>query len=303
MSGAALNTRLKAAARKSLPESVVSRLRNIGSSVFPWRRISSNPAPAINKPLIVYLARRHEGAAVFRRFIESYRNFADDTPHDLLIIFKGFPTRSSREEYYRVLDNVTFIELKKSDIGFDIGSFRKASEHFSYSHYLFLNSFCRILCENYLTKLLNCLSTAPRAGLVGPSGSWEQGCSSAFPNYHIRTSAFFIGRDVLTRVRWPVVITKYDAYQFEHGRKGLSRQIVRLGLKLYVVRADGRWCGEAEWPYSSSFRSGEQEQLMVADKQTDIYASSDDRMRDSLRKRAWEPRERSGLASVGLAGW
>jgi len=251
----------------------------------------------------VYLARWREGAAVFRRFIESYKAFPDETPHDLLIVFKGFPTRGSKEEYYWILDDVTFIELKKSDVGFDIGSFRKACEHFSYSHYLFLGSFCRILCENYLTKLLSCLNTAGRAGLVGSSGSWEQGLCKAFPNHHIRTSAFLMSRSVLTKVRWPVLITKYDAYEFENGSKGLSRQIVGLGLNLYVVRADGRWCAKEEWPYSCVFRSGQQEQLMVADKQTDFYASSDDRMRDSLRKLSWRPQERLEATSVEGTGW
>ena len=289
--------------RTLLPELVIRRLQRIGSSVLPWTVIRDHNPARINRPVVVYLARSHEGVDVFRSFIESYREFPDATPHDLLIVFKGFRQRGSKKDYYRSLDGIPFAEVEKSDIGFDIGAFRKACERFVYSHYLFLGSFCRILCENYLTNLLHCLSTAPRAGLVGPSGSWEQGASTPFPNYHIRTSAFLISRNVLTKVRWPVVFTKYDAYEFEHGSRGLSRQIIGLGLNLYVVRADGRWCTKEEWPHSCGFRSGQQEQLMVADKQTDIYSSSDDRMRESLRKLAWRSRERLALTSVEGTGW
>jgi hypothetical protein len=237
----------------------------------------------------VYLARWREGVAVFSRFIESYRDFADDTPHDLLIIFKGFPTRSSREEYYRILDGVTFIELKKSDTGFDIGSFRKACEHFSYSHYLFLNSSCRILCENYLTKLLNCLTAAPCAGLVGPSGSWgwAQGMEAIFPNYHIRTSAFLVRREVLSSVYWPTIFSRHDAYTFEHGGRGITRQIIAMGLEPYVVDADGRWFAKEYWPQSLTHRAGHQEGLMISDKQADLFASSDLSVRERLAQHAW----------------
>jgi hypothetical protein len=281
-----LTTQLKAPVRCAL-KPLVNRLRAIGSSTLPWARICTSPLEALPKPAVVYLARRYEGLDVFKRFIASYKRFPDETPHDLIIIFKGFRAKESKQDYYRAIGSHPFLEMDKSDRGFDIGSFRQACERFCYQHYLFLGSFCRIACDNYLTKLLNCLRAAPGAGLVGPTGSWEQGVGPAFPNYHIRTSAFLIGREVLAKVYWPTIITKYDAYEFEHGSWGLTRQIMSMGLEPYAVRADGRWFRKESWPQGGMYRSGEQQGLMIADKQTDKFQAASRTERARLSALAW----------------
>lgn len=280
---------LRAAAREFLPHPMLRRFRAIGSSFLPWSRIHNRGAQAVDKPLVVYLARRLDGLGVFGRFIESYKKFPDETPHDLLIIFKGFSNGELKAPYYQMLNGVSFLEIDKSDTGFDIGSFRKACEQFSYAYYLFLGSFCRILSSNYLTKLLNGLQSAPRAGVVGPSGSWERGVAAAFPNYHVRTCSFLMCRRVLAQVRWPIVLTKADAWEFEHGARGLSQQVMGIGLEPYIVRSDGRWCRKEEWPTSETFRSAEQAQLMIADKWSDLWASGDKERRRNHELLAWGP--------------
>lgn len=270
-----------------VPKPAIRRLRGLGSRNFPWRRVSAPNAPVMEKPLIAYLARRTEGLAVFTRFVQSYKTFSDETPHDLLIIFKGFLSNRSKRDYYEALEGVRFLEMEKADVGFDIGSFRKVVERFAYSHYLFLGSFCQIKARNYLTNLLQGLRAASRAGIVGPSGSWESFVGGRFPNYHIRTSAFMVSRDVLLRIYWPRVITKYDAYEFEHGVTSITRQIMAMGLEPYVVSADGRWFGKERWRESLTYRADDQDALMIGDKQTDIFKAADAQERARLGSLAW----------------
>jgi hypothetical protein len=258
-----------------------------GRFVVPWSRIPKRSARAIRRPLVVYLARYAEGIEVFRRFIDSYRRFPESMEHDLLVIFKGFPDSPSKEHYYRALAGVRFLEMARRDVGYDIGSFRQACRDYVYEYYLFLGSFCRIQCAGYLTSVLACLRTARRAGVVGASGSWESGVSGQFPNYHVRTCAFIISRCVAEKVYWPWVVTKKEAFQFEHGRWGLTRQILAMGLEPYIVGSDGQWYAKDEWPLSGTYRVGEQANLMIADKQSDLYAAAGREMRSRLKVGVW----------------
>lgn len=287
MSQMTLRDRLKTAARKYVPKPLNRRVRGLGSANLRWKPISNANVPVIDKPLLVYLARRNEGLALFHSFIQSYKEFHDETPHDFLVIFKGFSSLGSKWDYYRALQGLQFLEMQKADFGLDIGSFRKAVEDFAYSYYLFLGSFCRIVAASYLANLLRCMKTAPRAGIVGPSGSWEPGISDRFPNYHVRTAAFMLRREVLLQIRWPFVVTKYDAYEFEHGERSVTRQIIEMGFEPYVVSAHGRWFEKERWPDSLTYRTGEQRALMIADKRTDQFQASDFERRRWLTSLSW----------------
>ena len=50
----------------------------------------------------------------------------------------------------------------------------------------------------------------------------------SYPNYHIRTNAFMLPRDVMLRLRKSLILRKFDAYRFESGRNSLTRQVMRL---------------------------------------------------------------------------
>ena len=108
-----------------------------------------------------------------------------------------------------------------------------------------------------------------------------------FPNYHIRTNAFLLARDVLLRVNVGKLDNKRDAEKFESGRKSLTRQIFAMNLRALVVGRDGRAYEEEDWYESRTFRSGEQQNLLVADNRTTHYMSLDAETRKSLSDSAW----------------
>jgi hypothetical protein len=109
----------------------------------------------------------------------------------------------------------------------------------------------------------------------------------AFPAPHIRTSAFMIDADVLRLLRVPALKRKADALRLENGRDSITAQVARLGLRALVVGRDGRGYSEDEWPESETFWQGEQQNLLIADKQTDDYALGDAAAREALSRYAW----------------
>jgi len=54
-----------------------------------------------------------------------------------------------------------------------------------------------------------------------------------------------------------------------------------------VAGRDGRVYGSEEWPASRTFRSGEQDNLLVADNRTEQYHAADPTRRGELARFAW----------------
>lgn len=92
-----------------------------------------------------------------------------------------------------------------------------------------------------------------------------------FPNYHIRSNAFMISGELMKTLKCPAIKTKMDAYRFEGGRNGLTRQILGMGKRVIVVGKDGTGYEKEEWHKSRTFWQSEQENLLVADNQTRYY--------------------------------
>jgi len=240
-------------------------------------------------PLVAYLTRYAEGLAPFERFIASYRNISEPLPHQLLIVFKGFPSADDTATYRRQLEGLVYRELHVADTGFDIGSYLEVFRRFRFPSYLFLGSFCVLRSAGWLTLMDRCLRTAPRAGVVAASGSWAAGITCRFPNYHVRTAAFLVPENVLRAIKIGPMRIKRDAYEFEHGDESLTRQVLRMGLEPFVVGRDGRHYPKEEWPNSKTFFGHDQENLLISDNRTEDYDEADTVTRWLLSEGIWGP--------------
>jgi hypothetical protein len=89
-----------------------------------------------------------------------------------------------------------------------------------------------------------------------------------FPNHHVRTNGFMMRRDLILDLHWPSIRMKQDAVAFESGRDGLTRQVEARGLGVLVVGRDGEGYGPADWWCSGTYRSRDQENLLIADNRT-----------------------------------
>lgn len=110
---------------------------------------------------------------------------------------------------------------------------------------------------------------------------------AAFPNAHIRTNGFILSRQVISQMYWPPTTTKFDAYTLESGRRGITAQVVRMGLEPVVVGRNGRGYFRAEWPGSDTFWQGKQDNLLISDNQTQQYTLGSLELRRLLCRHAW----------------
>jgi hypothetical protein len=108
-----------------------------------------------------------------------------------------------------------------------------------------------------------------------------------FPAPHIRTNAFMLDGALWSRLSIPNLLGKVDAHRLESGRGGLTAQVERLGLGARVVGRDGRAYAPDDWAASRTLWQGDQENLLVADNQTEDYALGGPAERDFLSRFAW----------------
>ena len=108
-----------------------------------------------------------------------------------------------------------------------------------------------------------------------------------FPNYHLRTNAFMGSRQTLRRVRLGPMPIKLAAYKFESGKDSVTNQVLKMGLKVLVVGRDGEGYEPARWHLSNTFWQSREENLLVADNQTETYLAAQPAGRAELAEYAW----------------
>jgi hypothetical protein len=277
-----------------------------------------SPGAAATSLAVVFLIREVEGIERARRFFAAYDAHPAGIEHDLVVLLKGFPD-GVPEAYSTLLNEHGARAVTMEDAGFDIGSYRTIAARLPHEWLCFLNSHSEPLVDGWLQKLY-AHAVKPGVGLVGATGSYEcvyrqmifsrdraRGSSAVayawyaawalvlwfhrpFPNYTIRTNAFIVASKVFRSVRFEAIRTKRDAYRFENGGRSLTRQIRDMGLKALVVGADGCAYELQEWPWSNTFRIGQQTNLLVADNHTRAYATANEEYRVYLRSVTWGDR-------------
>jgi hypothetical protein len=109
----------------------------------------------------------------------------------------------------------------------------------------------------------------------------------AFPSPHIRTSAFMVDARAFGGLKMPAFRAKADALRLESGRHSITAQIQSQGLDPLVVGRDGVVYASQDWASSRTFWQADQENLLIADKQTTDYELASMSARTALSRYAW----------------
>jgi len=262
---------------------------------------------------VVHLVRKKNGVEPFERFLESYREKPAGINHDLLIIYKGFSSKAEIILHEELLTGIPHSFLLISDFGFDLRSYFMAVKKHESKYFCFVNSFSIIQSEDWLLKLYRQL-IQPGVGLVGATGSWGSirpgqkekpelpwvlklarrwiGAGfgiyfDAFRNYHLRTNSFMIARENMLKIRSGIILTKMQAWMLESGKKSITNQIEKMGLRPVVVGKDGKGYEKNEWDISNTFWRGTQSNLLISDNQTRKYDAADLEWRRKWEIFAW----------------
>jgi hypothetical protein len=250
---------------------------------------------------VIHLVWAPLGEKSLRQFLGSYHAHPAGLEHRLLIVYNGF--YSGDDERLRAcraaLGDTTHEDLVLDRPVIDLEGYRQAALTVSGGDVCILNSHSRVRSDGWLSLLRR--ARRQGIGMAGASGSYESTYSSAlpwrkpllrhdfppFPNPHLRTNGFLIDRDLLLSLYREPITSKRAALRLENGRQSMTRLIAELGDEVRVVGRDGAELGPEQWPDSGGFRSGTQENLLVADNRSDQFDRADPRLRQILQRKAW----------------
>jgi hypothetical protein len=108
-----------------------------------------------------------------------------------------------------------------------------------------------------------------------------------FPAPHLRTNGFMISHATLSSLKLGRIRSKRHTYMLEHGRRSITNQVLRAGLRALVVDAAGETYDVTRWNRAGTFWQGDQAGLLIADNQTRRYARGDGERRSLLGAYAW----------------
>jgi hypothetical protein len=258
---------------------------------------------------VIHLVWAPLGVGPLERFLASYKAQPAGLPHRLAIVFNGFASPEDAADHVRLLDGLEHESMFCAQPTFDLPAYAAAAERFDASQLCFLNSHSVMLAPGWLHALHEVLA-APGVGIVGATASYERPHSiiptrrrrwPSFPNPHLRTNAFMLSRELMLSTDWQEIATKSRAWELESGRNGLTQRAWSQGLAARVVGRDGTGYRPHEWPASRTFRSGGQENLLVADNRTRDWDAADASERAKLSRMAWGQDPAAAAAQVERA--
>ncbi len=267
---------------------------------------------------VVHLVWGPLGPRPLREFIRSYRAHPAGAEHELVIVLNGVgPTgvgsaggrEGSREALLAELAGIEHRLIVLERAMLDLAAYGHAARQLECPRLCFLNSYSVLAVDGWLSLLAGALDD-PSVGLAGATASWESQAEwvrgraiywpyqllrlraarreyPRFPNPHVRTTAFMLDRATVATMGLEHVRNKRAAYLLESGRASITRQVQQRGRRAVVVGGDGRVYDVDEWPRSRSYRSGRQENLLVADNRTRDWQQASPRRRRRLSLDAW----------------
>lgn len=264
---------------------------------------------------LVHLVWAPLGQPPLREFVRSYQAHAAGGEHELVIVLNGAspePGDPPREALLAELADTEHRLIVLERPLLDLAAYGEAARRIEHPRLCFLNSYSVILVDGWLGRLSRALDQ-PGVGLAGASASWESQAEwmrgkarhwppqlltlhrarkdyPRFPNPHIRTTAFMINRDAILETGLDGVRDKRSAYLLESGPSSITRQVQDKGLRPVVAGRDERVYDVADWGRSHTYRSGAQDNLLVADNRTRDWLRASPRLKRRLSSDAWGER-------------
>jgi hypothetical protein len=119
---------------------------------------------------VVHLVWGPLGPDPLREFVSSYRTHRAGADHELIILLNDVAP-AQRPQLQHELEDVPHRLVDLGTAGQDLAAYARALMLLDHDRICFLNSYATVLGDDWLAKLDSALD-APRAGIVGPTGSW-----------------------------------------------------------------------------------------------------------------------------------
>ncbi len=217
-----------------------------------------------------------------KRFSETYQLFPPEADHELLVMCCNGPVTESVKSLFR---GVRARFETYCGGGWDCGAGQEAARIADCDFLVCANARVYLKRPGWLRRFVDA-RVEHGEGLYGATASYE-----SLPyvpgefNPHIRTS--FYGCNPTTFRQFPFRIeSREDCFKFESGAWSFTRWFEKRGERCLMVTWDGCYDRQNFRKAPNIFRRGDQSNLIICDRRTEIYEVADVRQRAELELRA-----------------
>ena len=238
---------------------------------------------------VIYLSRKGNQTHLSRAFLTSLISHPAGEEYELIFLLKGHEADETDVNLTALRERLPcpVREMRCSDETFATNVILDAAAAIEHERVIFLTSHARILAINWLRHYHEAFDSTSACGAVGATSGYEGIPGAPFPNVNLRLNACFLPRKRLLELDPGPLKTKRDGNQFEAGPNSFTRQLMARGLAPIVVDRRGKSWSVESWPQSLTFRSGQQEGLLIADNRSSHYDVASNRKRLKLARLNW----------------
>lgn len=182
------------------------------------------------------LVQTHTYFAMAKRFVKTWLDHPPGHDHELyvtttgthpgpndLVVFQGLPARF----------------VARDNVGWDIGCYQWAADNISCDLLVCLGAHVHFHHEGWLKRMVD----AWVANGPGIYGCWGYDA----PDWHLRTTAFWISPELLSLYPETVTSQRASRYAFEHGNQSITLRTIAIGFPACMVTMNGCFA-YPDWP-------------------------------------------------------
>lgn len=170
-----------------------------------------------------------------KRFAETYRQFPARAEHTLYLGLNGQVMGPNQLTPFQHLPHQV---IHHDNSGWDIGLYQKAADHIPCDLLVCLGGYTHFHYAGWLEKMIEAYLNH------GPAlyGCWGM----PHPSVHIRTTAFWLPRELLQSYPDFIGSDRRGRYAFEHGPKSMTAHVREHGFEVWMVTRNGCFL-PAQW--------------------------------------------------------
>lgn len=159
-----------------------------------------------------------------KRFADTWRQYPPGVDCRLHVICNGGEPNDGER---RIFDGLDVRFCPRDNRAWDIGAYQDAAENILTDLLVCLGSYVHFHRDGWLKRM---------ADAYVENGPNLYGCwGYLLPNWHVRTTVFWLHPELLRSYPYLVGSVRQDRYKFEYGENSFTRHVLGLGLDCYMI--------------------------------------------------------------------
>jgi hypothetical protein len=265
----------------------------------------------MKKILVMYLSTCYTKRLNLINFIKNYRKYNSGVKHKLLICFKNLSEKEKqiRKKLLKKINCELFIDPENKN-DHEWGSIKRVASNYKGYYIFFMNDYSYPIKKNWLQIIAKKIKSRTILACTGSNSSFATNSFfrkkkqnlvkfllnniyfnlfvPRFPNPHLRANSFLIkAKDYLSFIKNRKINNKRHSLLLESGHNSFSKFFRSKNYKLLVINSDRKLFKEEYWKNSNTFNYGNQEKLLISDKDTRYYQKLDKKSKNKRIISVW----------------